>query len=78
MVFCLDTSALIEPWRRRYPIDLFPRYWERLDQWAKDGRVAAPEEVFAEIARIDDDLHGWVRQRRYLFRAPEEDVQNLW
>ena len=75
MTFCVDTSALIEPWRRRYPLDVFPTFWETLDAWAKDGRVLAPDEVLIEIRKVDDDLKEWVEDRRYLFRPPVEEVQ---
>ena len=75
MTFCLDTSALIEPWRRRYPLDVFPTFWETLDEWAETGRVVAPEEVLVEIRKVDDDLKAWLEDRRYLFLPPVEEVQ---
>jgi hypothetical protein len=74
-LFCLDTSALIEPWHRRYPMDVFPSFWDRLDQWIDGGRAIAPDEVLREIAKVDDDLHTWAKQRAALFRPPEADVQ---
>lgn len=75
MKFCLDTSALVEPWRSRYPIDIFPTFWNTLDEWAKAGDVLAPDEVRIELEKVDDELLEWVAQRRYIFRPPEEDVQ---
>jgi hypothetical protein len=75
-VFCLDTTAFVEPWVRRYPIDVFPTYWQTLDEWAHDGRVVAPDEVLREIEKNDDDLHKWVKLRAMLFQPVEADVQN--
>ncbi len=75
MKYCLDTSALIEPWRTRYPIDIFPTFWNTLDEWAEAEIVLAPDEVRIELKKIDDELLEWVNQRRYIFRPPEEDVQ---
>lgn len=74
-VYCLDTNAFIQPWNKWYPMDVFPSFWERLDQWGQDGLVIAPEEVLNEIHKIDDDLHEWTKQRHFIFKQPEEDVQ---
>ena len=74
-LFCLDTTAFVEPWVRRYPIDVFPSYWGRLDEWIHGDRIVAPDEVLREIARNDDDLHKWVRARAQMFQPPEENVQ---
>ena len=75
-LYCLDTSAFIEPWHRRYPIDVFPTFWDRLDGWANDGRVISPDEVFKEISYVADDLHEWVRQRQTIFQPPTMPVQD--
>jgi len=73
--FCLDTSAFINPWHKLYPIDVFPSYWRKIEEWGKQGQIIAPDEVRIEVAKIDDDLHKWVQQRGYLFMAPDADVQ---
>ena len=74
--FCLDTNAFIEPWHRRYPPDMFPRFWEQLDALAEDGVVLAPEEVLRELSKVDDDLYGWAKARQdSLFRTIDDEVQ---
>jgi predicted nucleic acid-binding protein len=75
MKFCLDTNAFIEPWRSRYPIDVFPTFWQTLDEWGRDGVIVAPEEVLHEIEKVDDELLAWLKVRRYIFEVPDEVVQ---
>jgi hypothetical protein len=72
--FCLDTSSIIDAWRR-YPDDLFPSFWDKLDLWARDCLVVAPDEVKEELRYGDDDVYAWAKQRPYLFRPPEAAVQ---
>jgi hypothetical protein len=75
MSFCLDTSAFIGGWHRHYAPDVFPWIWETLDEWGREGRLLAPEEVFKEIQKQQDDLYEWVKTRHYLFRPIDESVQ---
>jgi hypothetical protein len=73
--FCLDTNALIEPWHRRYPKDVFPTFWDTVETWAADGRLIAPEAVLTELEAQDDDLYRWAKDHRSLFLPPEVPVQ---
>jgi hypothetical protein len=75
MLFCLDTSALINSWNKLYPIDVFPTFWRTLEAWIVDGRVIAPEEVLREIERKDDELYAWAKEWKCMFRPPVEEVQ---
>jgi len=74
--FCLDTSGFIEPWHRNYPIDVFPSFWQRLDEWKAADRVFAPMEVYSEIEKVDDGLKAWIDERMEFFREPNEAVQD--
>ena len=42
MIYCIDTSAMIDAGLRYYPADLFPIFWERMDALADEGRLKAP------------------------------------
>lgn len=76
MVFCLDTNAFIEPWHRRYPIDVFPGYWEGIDAFAAQGRIVCTDQVFDELTRVEDGLLTWAKDRKdNFFRAPDDGVQ---
>ena len=74
-IYCLDTSSLVTSWHLRYPVDVFPTLWNRIDEWGKIGRILAPEEVIREIEKIEDDLNEWLRQRPYISQPPDEQVQ---
>ena len=49
MRWCFDTSALIEPWVRRYPPDVFAPVWDHLVRLVDDGEVIAPSDVLLEL-----------------------------
>lgn len=75
MRWCFDTSALIEPWVRLYPPDLFPPIWEKLKELAEDGVIAAPADVLLELEKQKDDLHAWAkRMAPKLFHEPDRTV----
>jgi hypothetical protein len=67
MKYCLDTSALIEPWVRLYPPDIFPPVWRKLEELVEDGSLRAPVEVRRELERQSDDLYKWARESDDLF-----------
>ena len=78
MKYSLDTSALLEAWRRRYPPDVFPAVWKRLDGVIDEGIVGATEEVLLEIEKKDDEVHVWAKERKAkLFIGIDEEQQRL-
>ena len=74
-LFCLDTNVFVESWARRYPIDVFPSFWRRLENWAEKKVVLAPIEVRNELQKIEDELFHWVKDRPFIFRDVDEKVQ---
>jgi hypothetical protein len=77
--WCFDTSALIEPWVRRYPPDLFPQVWERIAQLCDAGAIVAPADVLLEIEKQKDDLHDWVKKLApTAFLAPDRPVMEAF
>lgn len=75
MGYCFDTSALIECWTRSYPPDIFPGLWLKLDQLIAEQQILCPEEVRVELARQDDDLAKWCKDRPRLFLELDDAVQ---
>lgn len=73
-VYCLDTSALVNPWRRYYPLELFPSIWDHLDECIAQGRVFASHEVQHELEQKDDELLAYAKKKDGLF-VPLDDVQ---
>ncbi|WP_437833652.1 DUF4411 family protein [Sorangium sp. So ce1153] len=73
--YCFDTSSLMEPWNHRYPIGSFPTFWQKLDLLIEEERMLAIDEVREEIAKIDDGLKGWCKERNHVFRPLSTVVQ---
>lgn len=56
--YVIDSSSLIDL-KRKYPVDVFPGVWEKIDDLIVSNRLIAPEEVFNEIENGDDELVPW-------------------
>ena len=74
MSHCIDTSALLEAWVRRYPHDVFPGLWAHIEVLAAREELRAPDEVLQELQVKDDDLAKWAKQRDGLFVPLEPAV----
>ena len=74
-LFCLDTSAFVNPWRRMWPPDLAPRFWEDLASLASGGGVVVSEEVREELDRKDDELAKWARVHIREWHPLTDEVQ---
>lgn len=75
VLYCFDTSAFINSWRRLYPPDVLPSLWSRLSDLVSVDRVKSPEQVLLEIARISDELHAWVKRRTQIFVPATPEIQ---
>jgi hypothetical protein len=59
VVYCFDTSGLIDGLERYYFPDRFPALWERVGELVAVGRLLISEEVFIESQRMDAVLKDW-------------------
>jgi hypothetical protein len=76
MIYCVDTSSLIAAWHERYPIDNFPKFWDRVDALIREKRLISPVEVFLETKKRSDELHGWLKARKAdIFLELDDAVQ---
>lgn len=73
--FCLDTSAFIDLWVRRYPQDVFPSLWVRIEELIREDVLLSPDEVLVELERKEGELYAWAKKRKKMFRPLTEDVQ---
>jgi hypothetical protein len=73
-VYCIDTSSLIEL-KIKYPREVFPTLWEKMEELIQNGQIIAPIEVKKEIEKGDDELKKWVRgkKRNRMFIKPDEN-----
>jgi hypothetical protein len=72
--YSIDSSSLIHGWRRVYRPKNFGFIWERLEALAEEGRLRASIEVLHEIAKKDDDLHGWCKVRKEILFTEVDDA----
>jgi hypothetical protein len=62
VLYCFDTSALIDSWRRYYHPDIFKPMWDEIDSMIAEGTILIPNEVKKEIGTGDDDLVKWFKK----------------
>lgn len=70
--YCFDTSGWTHA-KRGYPHTNFPSLWTNLDAMISDGRLVSPHEVYRELEKQDDELFRWLRQRKTLFKRPDQE-----
>jgi hypothetical protein len=76
MIYCIDTSSLIAAWQEHYPIENFPKFWDRIDGLIEAKRLVSPIEVFLETKKRSDELHAWLKARKAnVFRELDDAVQ---
>lgn len=75
MIYCIDTSSLIDCWARMYPIDVFPSLWSELDAMVEEGRLLILDEVYEELKKISDGLTAWLSERSGHLVLLNEEIQ---
>lgn len=75
MAYCFDTSSFLDAAVRWYPRDIFPSFWEKLEELIGNGQIVTSGEVLRELERKDDEVFQWAKARPELFMPLSEDVQ---
>lgn len=75
MKYSIDTSMLIECWVRRYPPDIFVKFWDAMEKNIHSGTLIATEVVWGEITNKDDELQEWLKPLRSMFIELDEEIQ---
>jgi hypothetical protein len=75
MKYCIDSSGLLDGWRRYYPPDILPDLPELLEALVVDGRLLIPEEVVRELKKKDDELTAWVKKNKAAVVPLDGDIQ---
>jgi hypothetical protein len=65
--YVIDSCSLIEL-NRKYPIDIFPPVWQKIESLIESGFLVSPKEVLKEIERGDDHLKEWSKKQTKLFK----------
>lgn len=74
--YSIDTSALIDLWRRYYPPDIFPSLWKKLEDLVSKGSLIATHKVYEELKKyfdMNDELLKWVKKHKKMFRNLDND-----
>lgn len=71
-VYCIDSSAWVGPFHYRYRHSVFRSLWQRIHELAESGRLIAPDEVFKELLKQEDELSAWARQHQKMFIKPNQ------
>jgi len=75
MNYSVDTSSILDAWRRYYPPDIFPALWTNLDQLITSGSLRATDEVRIELERKDDEVLAWTAGRVGFFVELDNRIQ---
>lgn len=57
--YLLDTNFFIEAYRKSYPMDVFPSFWEKVKELAVSGKILSLDKVKDELFKHDDELKTW-------------------
>ncbi|MGH9633148.1 MAG: DUF4411 family protein [Bryobacteraceae bacterium] len=74
-VYCIDTSSLIAAWQERYPIENFPKFWEKMEGLIVKKRLVSPIDVLNEIQKRSDELHKWLKVQTDMFMELDDAIQ---
>ena len=77
MRYSIDTSAILDGWRRHYAPDVFPIIWEKLDELINTGELRATEEVLFELEKKDDNVYDWAKDHPLLFVPIDSQIQQI-
>ncbi len=75
MKYSIDTSAILDGWRRYYPPDRFPSVWRNIENLIASRNLCGTEEVLIELKKKDDDVYKWARSQPGLFLPIDELTQ---
>ena len=80
-LYLLDTNIFIQANRVSYPIEVFPGFWEWLDQKNKQGLVKSIKPVYEELTDGNDTLADWVKDRNsqdWFLSVDDPDTQTAF
>ena len=74
--YVIDSSSLIEL-NRRYPIDVFPTLWQKVETLINNGQLISHKEVAKEISVMDDSLNKWAKKQKGFFKELDEKQMEI-
>lgn len=77
-LYILDANVFIEAKRYTYPFDVFPGFWEWLDQEYEKKNLLSIKPIYDELTAGDDDLSQWTKERKdtdWFVKVDDEETQ---
>lgn len=71
----LDSNIFIQSHRVTYPFDVFPTFWEWLEQEFDNGHVISIDMVKEELRKGKDELTDWINDRDPSWFMPVSDKE---
>jgi len=65
--YVIDTSSLIE-FHKRYPFEVFPSLWKKVEDLINQGILISHKEVLKELSNQDDSLKKWALEQKNFFK----------
>jgi hypothetical protein len=76
MEYSIDTSVMLEAWRRYYPPDIFPKWWGLFEEAIDNGIVRSSEIILLnDLSKKDDDVYAWAKNHKKLFIQIDDKIQ---
>ena len=81
MRYLLDANVFIQAHRFHYPSDVFPGFWNWLEQENKKGIIGSIDWVYNEIKDGKDDLADWMKgldSAKWILECDDEETQQCY
>lgn len=75
MGYSVDTSILITCWNVTHNPENHPTFWTNIDILVANGSLLASEEVLVDLAKQDDEVYAWARERHEMFIPLYAEIQ---
>lgn len=63
--------------KERYPFDIFPTLWDKLNMLIESKRLISHQQVYEELKGKDDELLQWAKQHKKMFRELDQEQNAL-
>jgi len=75
--YSIDTSSILHAWRRAYPPEAFPSFWDKIHGLIDRGDLRASQTVFMDLERKDDEVLKWGKDHSDLFVPIDDEIQRV-
>jgi len=73
--YSIDTSSILHAWRRAYPPEAFPSFWDKIVGLIDNGDLRASQAILMDLERKDDEVLKWGKDHSDLFVPIDDEIQ---